>query len=687
MKKNYPYVLQENSYDCGIASLMTCFLNKNLSITKDQILEHLHDKKEGISALALITTSEKLGLKAKGVKCDLEVLKNDFLPVIAHTIVDGHYYHYMVILSLNEEKQRLTILDPALGIKKMSYQEFAKISTKVFIIFENKTGAAKPDDTFFKYLKQLFKEYLPKIRQCLLISFLFLLLIFVFQYWLNILLEIFTRQNSNYLIIFFILFGLIIIFKEIFEFIENKVLVKLQHRLDKKIHKTIIDKLIYLPYSYFLYRSTGELSTNVNDLENFKEIVTQIFVFGIINLVILLMILIVLGFYHFLFPIILLFLTVISFLLTKSYSERLKEKFTPAKISRISYTSNLINTLIAYPTVKGLHIEKRLQTKNNNYYKNSLKYNYNYQMSKMKFQLLFSSLTNLVLFISVLTASYLIINNYLEVSFIILYYNFFTIYTNVLYKLLDIILMYPTYKESVKKVLEILSLPSEELEDYKTLITEIKISNLSYKINDKKIFEHLNFTIHAQERILLRGRSGSGKSTLMKLLMGYLKKDEGNIYYNGLDSSNTNLGVIRKNITYVSQEDILFTDTLYQNLNLSGKSKKEVEQASFCCCLNELFKDSKADRAINYDYFILENGSNLSGGERNRIKIARGLLQASNILILDESFNGLDNRSERKILKRIFSTYKDYTFIIISHHTTNFDLFDQIIDLDKGGIG
>lgn len=74
MKKNYPYVLQENSYDCGIASLMTCFLNKNLSITKDQILEHLHDKKEGISALDLITTSEKLGLKAKGVKCDLEVL-------------------------------------------------------------------------------------------------------------------------------------------------------------------------------------------------------------------------------------------------------------------------------------------------------------------------------------------------------------------------------------------------------------------------------------------------------------------------------------------------------------------------------------------------------------------------------------------------------------------------------------
>ena len=164
------------------------------------------------------------------------------------------------------------------------------------------------------------------------------------------------------------------------------------------------------------------------------------------------------------------------------------------------------------------------------------------------------------------------------------------------------------------------------------------------------------------------GNSGSGKTTLLKLIKNYYKAN--GVYIN--DNENIN----NKNILYVSQNEILFTDTLYNNITL-GKNVdvREFEKVIDICHINEIIKEKK----IGYNMLIEENGFNISGGEKQRIILARTLLTHSNVLLLDESLSEVDINLERKILKKLLKLNK--TILLVSHRNNNLDLFDKLFTI------
>ena len=178
--------------------------------------------------------------------------------------------------------------------------------------------------------------------------------------------------------------------------------------------------------------------------------------------------------------------------------------------------------------------------------------------------------------------------------------------------------------------------------------------------------------------MLILGESGIGKSTLLRLIYKYYDVDRGQIFINGYDINDYTLADIRGNITYISQNEMLYTDSIRNNIILDRNiSENDFLNVCKMTYVDEIIKDN----ILGYDYITEENGSNLSGGQRQRIILARGLLKNSKIIMIDEGLSQIDIKLERIILENLFWTYQDKTFIVVSHRENNTDLYDRVIRL------
>ena len=205
-----------------------------------------------------------------------------------------------------------------------------------------------------------------------------------------------------------------------------------------------------------------------------------------------------------------------------------------------------------------------------------------------------------------------------------------------------------------------------------------------YKEDDPKILDGFSLHIPPGQSLALVGGSGSGKSTLINLIIGFILPDSGSVSIDGVSTKDMNLTRLRKHLAVVTQNTVLFTGTLYQNLVYGAPyvTRSMVENTVREVGLGDLI-DSLPD---GLDTFVTESGSNLSGGQRQRISIARALLRDPAIMILDEPTSALDNDNELRIKEILRKIQGRCTIIMITHRLTMVRDFDNIIVLEKGEI-
>ena len=208
--------------------------------------------------------------------------------------------------------------------------------------------------------------------------------------------------------------------------------------------------------------------------------------------------------------------------------------------------------------------------------------------------------------------------------------------------------------------------------------------DFNYNKNGSRILNSVNISIPGQKMTALVGHSGAGKSTVLNLIPRFYDADFGDIKIDNQSIYNSTIFSLRKNISLVSQDTTLFDDTIfnniaYANLNASISDVKEAAEHSFA---NE-FIDKLPDK---YDTLIGENGVRLSGGEKQRLSIARAILKKSPIILLDEATSSLDAETESKIQKAISFLTKGRTTIVIAHRLSTILNSDVIYVIDKGQV-
>ena len=236
-------------------------------------------------------------------------------------------------------------------------------------------------------------------------------------------------------------------------------------------------------------------------------------------------------------------------------------------------------------------------------------------------------------------------------------------------------------KESLKRILNIITYDTNKngiINEFKN--GDIEFKKLDFTFNDRDcILKNIDLKIKKNSKVMVVGESGSGKSTLFKLLKKYYSVKNNKVFINNIGINNYDKKVLNENIMYLSQNEILFNDTLYNNLIFDDSDSSKLLEITKMCYVDEFM-----DNNLGFNMLIEENGFNLSGGEKQRIMLARALLKNFEILIIDEGLNQVDINLERKILKNIFKKYKDKTIIVVSHRLDNLDLFDNLIRIEKG---
>ena len=205
-----------------------------------------------------------------------------------------------------------------------------------------------------------------------------------------------------------------------------------------------------------------------------------------------------------------------------------------------------------------------------------------------------------------------------------------------------------------------------------------------YQKSERQILNSINLNIPGEKMTALVGHSGAGKSTILNLIPRFYNIDEGDIKIDNQSIFNSTIFSLRKNISLVSQDTTLFDDTILNNIAYanSNASKKDIEEAAKLSFANE-FIEKLPNR---YDTLIGENGVRLSGGEKQRLSIARAILKKSPIILLDEATSSLDAETENKIQKAITILTKGKTTIVIAHRLSTILNSDKIYVIDKGNV-
>ncbi len=679
MFKDYPIIIQNGKSDCGICCLSMILSYHGIDVSMEKLRVMTKSNSEGTNALNLINASKKLGVSAIGVAGDFRKIEK--FPAVAHFILENNYLHFVVIYKINFENKTLLIGDPAVGIVDMTFEEFEHKSSKVFILFDKDNKKVKIKDLRFKlFIKKIIIANKKLIAKSFVLSLCVILFSLLFSFYLRSMLE--TINNNKYLYILAFIFLIISIIKNILGYFKNKIIDNLSINIDKNVTIDTYKHLFRLPYQYLMSKSDGEIFSVISDLADFKDTIIRVLLVGLIDITMLSSVFIFFSIINISFMIYGVLLFIILFLISKYYNNFFYNLFVKLKRTSMLLTSYLLEVISSVEVIKNLNIYDKITENLNNKYQNYLDDIKNYNKIYNSFSLKKDLIQDIFFVLMILSSAIMIIKGEMSLYDLVLFESLYLIFSSSLNDIVDNLVVLKNYIVGINRVLDIYDISEENLSNsnYKSY-KNIECKNLSFSYGNKIVFNNLNLNIKEGDKVLVSGKSGSGKSTLIKIIMKYIKDYKGKILLNGENLSKINSYVVRENITYVSQNDKLFSDTIKNNIIIGSKFSNNLDEVCNIVGLNDLLKE----KSLNY--FIEEQGVNLSGGEKKRILIARALLRNSNIIVFDESFNEIDQKLERSILEKMFKTYKNKTIIVISHRKTSIDLFDRCLKIDNKIVG
>ncbi len=672
---SYKYERQHGIKDCGVTCLYNIikYYNGNISMSKLRRLTKTNEN--GTNVYNIVNASNSLGLKAEAYKCEFNDLSKIKLPIIAHIKLDNKFDHFVILEKINNEK--IIVQDPIRG--KVVYDDisFKKEWTGSIITFDkmNNLVKEKQNGAFINL-----KSYIFLYKKILLFFLVLTILASLFSLLNSFYLSSLYNQKNNYHIVLF-LFLLFSVFKIITDYIRNSIVFDFDNNFDSELTNNIYKKILSLPLKYHHSRPVGDIMSRVNDLSSIKEFINFVSFSLITDFLFVIIIFIIIFFINKL-----LFLLLIIFALTYMFvyllfRDKIYSMSLILKEKNSEVNSYLIESILGIDTIKNFNIEKerklRFKSKYNNLLKLNVKYN-KFILSIELFQNFIMTISNVfILFVGIklVNKGLLLFSNLIIINSLLIY--FFISLKNIIY--FDRILI--DSKNSYNRLEDLLD--EEEDNNNKSNFNfnnNIEFKNVAYSYDSYNIFENLSFNIDKGDFVFVKGDSGVGKSTLFKILTKQINDYKGKVIIDNTNIKNLSLNDIRNNICFVSQNEIIFTDTILNNITLFKEvAKKELEKVIRITGIDKFLKEKN----ISLNFLLEENGHNVSDGERKRILLARALLQNKKILILDETTNGIDILSEENIVRKVKEEY-DVTLILISHRYDNLKLFNKVFEI-KGG--
>ena len=673
-------VRQQDEKDCGVCSLLSIIRYYKGNVPLEQLRLDARTNNEGTTALNLVLASQKYGFDAVGMKVEnLNDIKR--LPAIAHLNLKKGYSHYVVIEKVTKDK--IILMDPAKGKVVKFLWEFQKEWSGVVLIFypKQKIMVLKNDVTLFTIFKKVFISEKNLIKIIVLVSFLLTIFTIALGYYFQMFNSLYLNKYPiNYLKVLVLVFAIFTCFKLFLTYYRSYLENHLNKNIDCLITSDFLKHLFNLPLNVITSRKSGEILSRVNELTSIKGLITEIFITYTLDfLIVVITTFLLIRISSKLFLI--LFLTTIFYLFVGIIT---KKSIFEKAYQNISIESEFNNTVLE--NIKMINSIKNLDAVDGTLNKIERKLtHYLYDTYKVntilnKINIFKVSCYEIGFFLINTFGFYFVYKGIINMIDLITFNALLNLYFEPLKNIVDSIPKYSFMKASITKINDFLGVHAEILgEKTSTDGYDISINNLNYSYNKyQNVLKSVNLNIKEGEFVLLQGASGSGKSTLCSILNKYITDYSGDILFGKMNYKDLSIKTIRENIVYVGQNENIFTGSIKENITFGNK----VSDLNF----DKICKICKVDDVANkktfsYESLIGSDEGNISGGEKQRIILARAVLKDFNVLILDEALSEVDIKLELEILKSIRENYKDKTIIYISHKKYS-NIFDKVINME-----
>lgn len=703
----YTFVKQHDYTDCAAACMAMVCLHYKKETTITRLRDMMGTDIKGTNLIGLSKCAETLGFTTQAVKVDKEGFLSKYtLPCIANIVTKEGLAHFVVIFKKNDKY--IVIGDPAKDLERVEIEEFYKNFTGNLLLLapnnEFEKSKIKGDKIFDRYIRLLLpqkKLFIFAFLASVLVTFLGI----ISSLFNNVIYdEILPYQQKELLRTVLIAFIVVNLTSTIISFIRQWILMHLSIKIDIPLMLGYFEHIYKLPMKFFASRKTGDITTRFSDAFTIKNIFTSIALSLVMDITMALASGAILFQMNTKLFVVIVFMMIVSVILVFIFKQPYK-KINEQQMQQASIlNSEIIEGLRAVETIKGNANEDiELENIEREYIK-SLRIGYKESMlSNVQGTIssVISGIGNLILLYVGISS---VINNDLTLGSYMAFMTLSGYFMNPISNLIGLQLQIQEANISMKRLSEIMDYEREQqangdeagtnvgsleienrYEEINQVDGDIEIKNITFRYGNRKpALNNVSFTIPKGKKVALVGASGSGKSTIAKLLLKYYEPENGEITIDGVDIQDYTNTSLRRAISYVPQNIELFSKSIYDNIRASKMTATldEVKEAAKKADAHDFIKRLP----MQYHTYLEEAGNGLSGGEKQRIVLARAFLKDNQFYIMDESTSNLDFATENIIFDMIYNKFREKTMLIVAHRLATIKDCDKIIVLDKGEI-
>ena len=503
--------------------------------------------------------------------------------------------------------------------------------------------------------------------------------------------KIFIEKNRTLLVIIPALIILAFVIKSISTYIIRIKTIKISFNIIKNIQILMADKILKSDTSFIISKHSGKFISNfTNDTQILLNVINGIAITSVKEFVTLIALLGLMFYQNWQLSILAIIMIPVAAFFSKKFGKRM-EKFVNQSLQASEVFTKFLSEILKSTTVIKIFQKEDKELDNfKNVIEDRVEKMTQVERTRIGATPIMETITGIAIAIVVFAGGYLSIKDEIEVG------SFFSFLT-------ALMLAYQPVRAlasvniginegliAAKRIYELLDNQNNISNDPKKNNLVIKNKNIAFENvsfiypDGTQALRNITFSIKGGSTIALVGKSGSGKSSFINLIPRFYNVSEGKISIDEQNINEVNLSSLRKEIALVSQETVLFDDTVEANIRYGrlDASKEEVLAASKNAAADEFIKELPN----GYSTIIGENGVKLSGGQKQRISIARAMLKNSSIILLDEATSALDSESETKIKYAVDNLIKNRTTIIIAHRLSTIKNANKILVLSDGNL-
>lgn len=686
-----PVVMQMEALECGAASLAMILAYYEKWIPLEQVRVDCGVSRDGSNARNILRAARSYGLVAKGYRYEPEALRKEGkFPCIIH----WNFNHFVVLDGFRGNKAVLN--DPAKGTYTVPMKTFDESFTGICLLFEpgeDFLPGGKPQ-SMISYAKKRLVGAGAAIVFVTLTTIISSLLGVITPAFSRIFLDrLLTHENPDWLMPFTLAFAGIGVVQLIVAWIQAVYSLRISGKLAMVGNTTFMWKLLRMPMEFFSQRMAGDIQGRQQSNAMIAEQLVNTFAPLALEAIMMVFYLVVMLRYSVMLTLIGLLSVVANLVISRIISKK-----------RINITRVQMRDAgkLAGTTVAGIEMIETIKASGaeNGFFEKWAGYQASVNTNKVRFLrmnqilVLLPGLINSVCGTAVLvTGVFLAMEGEFTVGMIMAFQGFLSSFVSPAMTLISAGQSLQEMRTDMERIEDVMKYPSDpvfknnveaEEGEYDKLSGNIELKNVTFGYSRlaEPLIKDFSMTLKPGSRVAFVGPSGCGKSTLSKLISGLYQPWSGEILFDGKPMSQIDRGVFTGSLAVVDQDIILFEDTIANNIKMWDNSIEDFEM--IMAARDAQLHEDIMQREGGYQYKLTEGGKDFSGGQRQRMEIARVLAQDPTVIILDEATSALDAKTEYDVVRSIKD--RGITCIVVAHRLSTIRDCDEIIVLDHGNV-